>query len=236
MVALRPWLVALSVLSSSVFALAQRLPDILWTPMRESIQDAEAAIRKGEPQAALARYNAILYPGGVTVGVAADSLPPGREDEAVRAAARAVAVWANLLGPDHPLRWVPDDANAMVVVRFVEALPARAHDALGYIDLRQEVRWNRSTHRWSVRGTIYVLRSFEGKPLSFEALTHIAMHELGHLLGLEDVTSHEYLMGPMRVERPLQAPTRYEVEAVLDLRRWLQSRVTQLSGASASSR
>jgi hypothetical protein len=233
---LRGCAVALVAVGASGLALAQPLPDILWGPLRDSIAKADAALAGGRRQEAMARLSAILFPGGVTLGLDPGSLPPGREREARQAVERAVAVWSHLLGDGQPLRWTPGARDPMVTVRFVDALPERDVNALGFIDLRQEMRWNSRSHRWSVRGTIYILRSWEGRELTCEDWVHIALHEIGHLLGLEDLPNPEYLMGPMRIGRPMPAPTRYEVDAVLSLRASLSRRMDRAQGMEPAAR
>jgi hypothetical protein len=49
-------------------------------------------------------------------------------------------------------------------------------------------------------------------------MKHEIMHEMGHILGLEDSDRVGDLMGPLDVNHPVSGPKSYESEAVYELR------------------
>jgi hypothetical protein len=60
--------------------------------------------------------------------------------------------------------------------------------------------------------------NLDGRPMPSDAMTHEVMHEVGHVLGLEDCDYLGELMGPLDVRRPVEAPLAHEADAVRDLR------------------
>lgn len=57
-----------------------------------------------------------------------------------------------------------------------------------------------------------------GKPMNLHQLRHAAMHELGHLLGLDDSATVGDVMGPLDLHNPVYEPTRDEIRELKKLR------------------
>lgn len=88
----------------------------------------------------------------------------------------AFARWERVGGIPVSFSLVRDSAGADVRVRWIEAF---SFERAGQAD----IVWDRAG--WIVRGTLTLAtHTFQGQPLSAEAVQTVALHEIGHLLGL----------------------------------------------------
>lgn len=178
----------------------------------ETLNDALEAQSKRDYQLSLALLHGVIYQGGVKVAV--DPRYPAPNAAAKEGLDRALRTWEQSLGNDDPIRLVSDPASAEVKIQFVDKVPRSGHDALGLIELKKEYRWNNSRYETIVSGTIYIQTHFDKVQLDATQYSEVAAHELGHLLGLEDMPNTGQLMGPMLLEKPVPTPNRREVSAV----------------------
>jgi hypothetical protein len=108
---------------------------------------------------------------------------PGFEEQVRTAFDEWVAV-------DIPMRFrfVADSVNAEVHVTWVD----RFHEPIS-----GKTRWARDSRWWIVDGNITIaLRHSSGPMLSGDAIHAIALHEVGHLLGLDHSQNPENIMTP----------------------------------------
>lgn len=187
------------------------------------------AVRAADYQLALVLLEGSLYPVGVRLAVENDD--PGRR--AIVSA--AVETWSRQLQGDNPVRLVSSREPYDVLVRWVPSVPetdgshrcALATDhSLGLIRLQKRYRWNRSMRELTISGTIFVAEDPASGPLSREEQRDVVLHELGHLLGLDDRPEVGPLMGPLERGRPSGQAAPDEVESVLTLRRMLRDRIS----------
>jgi len=101
-------------------------------------------------------------------------------------------------------------------------------DPLGLIRLKKNFRWNDVRHEVTYKGTIQIVSTPPGGDLSSAETIDVVMHELGHLLGLADVSRAGLLMGPLDRGKPLERPTVREVDAVRELRALLRRRIEEV--------
>ena len=204
------------------------LPQEVHPAFARSISNAESASNSGNNQKALALLKGVVYPDGVTIKIDESTIPDGRRNEAYNATAASLKTWQAALNGDSPLQLVGANEKADVVIQFTNAIPAESADSLGLIQLKKEYRWNNSQHELGVNGTIHVMKSFNGKPLKYEEWNEVICHELGHLLGLDDVSENGKLMGPLRFGMPVLTPATNEVDAVKTLRQAARQRIIQI--------
>jgi hypothetical protein len=125
---------------------------------------------------------------------------------------------------------VYDTAEADVVVKFVDAIEDRGTDTLGLIKLQKSFRWSSKQREVKFKGTISIVRSAPGGRLTQAEIRDVAMHEIGHLLGLADTAQAGVLMGPMERGKPLSKPTIQETGDVKTIRKVLRQKL-QSAGA-----
>lgn len=195
------------------------IPALIHSNVSDSIVKAENAIGNNDPQQALAIYKTILYPDGVTVAVEHDN--PTRRAMTVA----AIQGWDTALRGDNPIRLVSANEKPQLLIRWVNQTPHNADRGMGLIELRKEYRWNSLRHEYSISGTIWIATNPPSGPTTVAEQTDVIMHELGHLLGLDDRPEIGPLMGPMERGKPSGKPAADEVDAVLRIRRIARDRI-----------
>lgn len=101
---------------------------------------------------------------------------PGYRIALGQAVENAFARWERVGGIPVSFSLVRDSTGADVRVRWIEAF---GFERAGQAD----IVWDRSG--WIVRGTLTLAtHTFQGQPLSADAVQTVALHEIGHLLGL----------------------------------------------------
>ena len=214
------WLVfALSTVAS---AANEAIPRTVSDDVRAAVERAGTALDGGDKQLALALYEGSLYPNGIKVGIDERTLD---SEGQFRAVMLAFGTWNDELGGDSPIVYVSDPKEAEVVISFVDAIPDKGEDALGIIRLQKNFRWSKTSHEVIYKGTISIVKSAPGGKLTPAEVRDVALHELGHLLGLGDQESVGWIMGPMERGKPLSRPADSEVEDVKSLRRLLRAKI-----------
>lgn len=208
------------------------LPPEISSAFRESFERAESAANAGEHQKALAFYKGLVYDDGVTVAIDSDTTGHERA-RAITAVNEAARVWHDQLRGDTPIRLVNSPNDADVTIRFVDSLNRVGSHTLGHISLKKQFRWSQSTGVATVQGSIEVVRSHSGSQLSTEETSAVLMHELGHLLGLDDAKSTGRLMGPLMRGAPLAAPIASESSAVRQARSIVRQRIDSVQNLMA---
>ncbi len=103
---------------------------------------------------------------------AVDGYTAEKREEARQAFVR----WERVAAIPVRFQFVNDSASAEVRVRWIERFPIRRAG-------QADITWNRGG--WIVRGTLTLAtRTRDGTPLSDTAVYTVALHEIGHLLGL----------------------------------------------------
>ena len=217
---------ALSLLAfaSVCLAAADSVPESVSSDVRAALTKAEQAVADGEYELALALYEGSLYPTGITFAIDRSTLYADVDWQAT-AVYLALATWFKELDGDFPVYFVDDVDEADLVLSFVDEIDVAGPDPLGLIRLKKSYRWNSLRHEVAFDGTIQIVRSAPGGKLSNAETVDVVMHELGHLLGLADMSRAGCLMGPMNRGKPLERPTVREVDDVRELRALLRQRI-----------
>lgn len=140
----------------------------------------------------------------------------------------AVSVWNTALGEPAFLQ-VRSTAEADFVVVFLGEAEYPGHAGRAEIQFRYRISAaGMETER---KGTIRVARSVHGAPLSEREKVTVLLHEMGHVLGLDDVSDRGALMAPLNRQNPARGPTPEEVATVLELRQYAGQRAHQLQAS-----
>ena len=218
---------ALLAMASCCLAVADSVPGELSSDVRAALTRADEAVAEGDFELALALYEGSLYPDGVTFAIDRSTLfsDSGWQEKAVYL---ALAIWFKELDGDFPVNFVDEVEDADLVLSFVAEIEVGGTDPLGLIRLKKNFRWNDVRHEVTYKGTIQIVSTPPGGDLSSAETVDVVMHELGHLLGLADVSRAGLLMGPLDRGKPLERPTVREVDAVRELRALLRRRIEEV--------
>lgn len=86
------------------------------------------------------------------------------------------------------------ESNADITVSWVDTLPAKAKDALGYTN---RTRTETGGNYWVIKeAEIQLLSEKDSNDLSENAMINLAVHELGHALGLNHTDNKASVMHP----------------------------------------
>ena len=107
----------------------------------------------------------------------------------LREASRAAFVrWERVGGIPARFVFVNDSSEADVLVRWIERFPMRRAG-------QADIRWNNAG--WIVKGTLTLAtHTSDGLPLPEDAVYTVALHEIGHLLGLGHSDDPQDVMFP----------------------------------------
>lgn len=101
---------------------------------------------------------------------------PGYRDDLGAASRAAFVRWEQVGGIPVHFEFVNDSGSAEVLVRWVDRFPLRRAG-------QADIRWN--GEGWIVSATLTLAtHTSEGIPLEDDAVYTVALHEIGHLLGL----------------------------------------------------
>lgn len=185
----------------------------------EHLDAASRAYLYGHTSEATAYAEMVLLSRAIKVSVDDSNVPDRMKDSARRAFRDAMINWEEALNGEVKFVIVPR-RDADVVVSYTGDIRVSGDEAAG------TVRWTRQVmnigldqFEYFVRATI-VLRTHTPRreEMNYDQMLHTAGHELGHILGLEDSRNARELMGPLRLDRPVQRATTNERDSLIALR------------------
>jgi hypothetical protein len=184
------------------------------------LDHAERALSAGNSGEAAAYAEMVLLRREITVYVDDARAPRSSREDAVRALKTAAVNWEDALDREIKFRFVPF-RDADVVVQYAGDMRYDGKDAAGTVRwTRQVMSLGSGEYRYEVRADI-TLRTHtpKGDVMNYAQMLHTAGHELGHVLGLEDTSKAGCLMGPLRLDRPVERATKGERDSLVALRK-----------------
>jgi hypothetical protein len=141
------------------------------------LRESDSLLRRW-PQRTVPPLRVRLLPGAV----------PGYSTDLRDAARSAFVRWERVGGIPIRFDFVNDSAGADVLVRWIERFPLRRAG-------QADIRWNGLG--WIVSATLTLAtHTSDGLPLGRDAVYTVAMHEIGHLLGLGHSDDAQDVMFP----------------------------------------
>ena len=150
--------------------------------------------------------------------------------EAKKGLATAIRTWTKAVGGEVQFVFVDSRMEAQVVVSFERTL-GDAETAYGGF-----TRWKRrlSSSSWSLDAQMQLrTHTPAGVPMSAEQVHHAALHEFGHVLGLDDSSTQGDAMGPLDLRHPVATPKPGELAKLNGLRD--EARILRRASRSARS-
>lgn len=182
--------------------------------VRQHLKDGWACL-PSDPALARGHALAVLVSEDVRVEVKLDKVPANRRTACKTAVDGALEAWQKALGDTVKLERAEDGEKTDISIRFEPNVLQNGEPVAGYVN------WTRRAGNGtgSVSGDVQVrFKDLDGEDMPLRAMRHIAMHEMGHLLGLDDTDHLGDVMGPLDVSHPASNPTSGEVSAVRALR------------------
>ena len=185
----------------------------------DHLASAEKAYSYGHTSEATAYAEMILLRRAITVYVDEANAPWEIRGEASKALRDSMVNWEDALNGDVKFRIV-NYPGADVTIKYAGEMRYDGKNAAG------TARWSRSVmslgsgqYEYQVTATI-TLRTHtpQGSRMSYKQMLHTAGHELGHVLGLEDSARQGELMGPLRLDKPVERATSKERESLVSFR------------------
>lgn len=110
---------------------------------------------------------------------------PGWDAAYPRLVRAAFSTWADAGVPIH-FSFTPDSARGEIRVTWTDRFEA---------EVTGRTRWVHDQHRWIVGGSILLaMHHPQGQPIGRDAVRAIALHEVGHLIGLDHTTDQSSIM------------------------------------------
>lgn len=184
-------------------------------------QEAVRSADRKRYTSALARLKALLMSEPVTVSLDRSSLPDDAE-ELADALPDAIRIWSDAL-PDSPFRSA-DGSKANVTIKFVREM-RDLPSAQGDIQAQRDFFWSRIDHSYKINATIRVVYRTGRRTVTGQEASGIIAHELGHLIGLDDVSEDEGLMGYFVAGRPKTRVEPEEIETAVAFRKMLRDKI-----------
>lgn len=187
----------------------------------EHLRAGHDEVARRRPEIASAHADAVLIGDSISYSVEFDSdVPKTLQDSCVTSLNLAMDNWEAAV--DRTVEFVPvDTANKpTVVIHFRREVKVGREPVAGFATWKRRIELDGDRVKaLNVTADLQIRTiNVNGRAMPKAAMTHEVMHELGHVLGLEDSNKVGELMGPLDVRRPVSAPLPFESKAVEDLR------------------
>lgn len=183
--------------------------------VHELLNQAEQCLQDGRTSEARTVAEMLLFRRDVRFALDFSSLTEVRAGEARRAAMAATEAWSEAL--DGAVRFVESPWRAADVrISFVPSVRQSGCEVAGYaVWRRQLLNWRADEFSYQVSADIQVRTVLPGgSPMSEAAMRHTCLHELGHVLGLNDSPRPGEAMSVLSPSRPVSRPSQAEADSL----------------------
>jgi len=190
------------------------------TEIHDHLRKAQICIDEGTFALAAAHADAVLVKDDFTYAVKWEGVAEGLKPRAKEALSQGLENWRTGLKNSVSFTEITDAAKADVVIRFKPDVRMDGEPVAGYANWRRVIdQAPNGTVTTRVTADLQIrLLTPAKRTMSKEAVRHEIMHEMGHVLGLEDTDDIGNIMGPLDVDHPAAGPKAHEIQAVWDIR------------------
>lgn len=194
---------------------------ILLPEVNKHLDSARTEIANGHGEIAAAHADVVLIGDEVKYSVKfEEGVPKKLYAKCEQALDEAFDSWQQSLNDTVTFVPVEDPAKAHIQIRFKRDVLMGKEPVAGFANWKRKIQLDGDRVLSATVTADLQIRTvnLDGKAMPADAMTHEVMHEVGHVLGLEDCDHLGELMGPLDVRRPVDAPRSHEASAVRDLR------------------
>jgi predicted Zn-dependent protease len=188
--------------------------------VNKHLEEGQADLASNTPGMAKAHARLVVIGPEIKFSVLFQNVAPNQHEKCLNVLKSAMDEWEKDLQGDLRFTRLPDDQTADVVVRFRPSVSMKGEPVAGYVNWKRALidhSGGKVDARFSADLQIRV-RNLDGNPMPQNAMRHAAMHELGHVLGLDDSPREGDVMGPLDIDNPVSAPTPLEIQTVKSIR------------------
>ncbi|MEZ0325988.1 MAG: matrixin family metalloprotease [Fimbriimonas sp.] len=184
------------------------------------LSEAQKCFDKGTFELAAAHADMVLVDQDLSVFVKFQNVPANVQPNALKAMDQAFKNWEEALKGSVKFTRSTDEEAADVVIRFKPDVRMGREPVAGFANWKRVIDKDGEGKIVSKFTSDLQIRTMtlNFKSMPMESMRHELMHEIGHVLGLEDTDSTGAIMGPLDMNKPISRPLPHEVKAVWDIR------------------
>ncbi len=184
------------------------------------LEEGQADLASSTFEMAKAHAHLVMVGPEIRVSFLFQNVPNGQHQKCLQTLDSALSEWERVLEGDVHFVRVPEGQTSNVVVRFRPSVTMKNEPVAGYVNWKRSIE-NRPDGKVTTTFTADLqirVRNLDGAAMPANAMRHAAMHEFGHVLGLDDSPKEGDVMGPLDVDNPVSSPSPLEVQTVRSLR------------------
>jgi predicted Zn-dependent protease len=186
----------------------------------EHLRQAQSYIKQGTYDLAAAHAEAVIVRDDFTYAIKWENVPKPMYAGAEKALDQGLDNWKTALKNSVTFTKIDDPSKADVVINFKPDVRMKGEPVAGFANWKrvidQDAKGSIST-RFTADLQIRLISPMQ-RPMPIESVRHEVMHEMGHVLGLEDCDETGFIMGPLDMSKPVSGPRASEVQAVTEIR------------------